>query len=215
MGRQPSLAEELRLWSHGYRFIAGVDEAGRGAWAGPVVAAAVVLPALDVRPALATALDPVRDSKLLSPRQREHCYNLVTREALVFGVGVVSADAIDRNGIVACTRLAMWQAIAGLAWTPDYLLIDALALPDLPLPQQARPKSDRDMLSVAAASIIAKVTRDRCMVELEDACPGYGLSQHKGYGTAQHRQALARLGLSYLHRRTYWPMRGLLEDSHG
>ncbi|MFH1086493.1 MAG: ribonuclease HII [Chloroflexota bacterium] len=214
MDRQPSLDQEVRLWSLGFARIAGVDEAGRGARAGPVVAAAVILPPIERQPELATALAPVRDSKLLSPRQRERCYDLVAQAALAYGVGTVSADAIDRNGIVACTRLAMWQAIASLGCWPDYLLIDALSLPDLPLPQVARPKSDRYVLSVAAASIIAKVTRDRLMVRLEAACPGYGLGQHKGYGTAQHRQALARLGPSHLHRHSFWPVRALAEATN-
>ncbi len=200
----PTLAQERALWQQGYRCIAGIDEAGRGAWAGPVVAAAVILPA--EQPCLAAALAPVRDSKLLSPRQRARCYDLVLEHALAWGAGAVPAAEIDRIGIVPATRLAMRAALAGLCIAPTYLLIDALALDGVALPQRAIIKGDRCCLSIAAASIIAKVTRDRLMRELDAAMPGYALAQHKGYGTAKHRAALARLGSSPLHRHSYAPV---------
>ncbi len=200
----PTLEQERALWQQGYRCIAGIDEAGRGAWAGPVVAAAVILPAN--RPGLADALAPVRDSKLLSPRQRACCYDLVLEHALAWATGAVSAAEIDRIGIVPATRRAMRAALDGLVIPPEHLLIDALPLNEVPLPQRAIIKGDRICLSIAAASILAKVTRDRLMRELDAAQPGYALAQHKGYGTAMHRAALARLGSSPLHRHSYAPV---------
>jgi len=212
VGNQPNLYEERRLWSQGCRRVAGVDEAGRGAWAGPVVAASVILPpsASDGASAeLATLLDPVRDCKLLTGRSRERCYSLILEHALAYGVGFVSAAEIDRIGIVRATRMAMSQAIQALVPPPDYLLIDAVALPQIAIPQTARPKADVDILSVAAASVIAKVTRDRWMVALDKSLGGYGLAQHKGYGTEGHRTALAALGPSAEHRYSYAPIRRL------
>ncbi len=212
MGDQPSLDEESRLWFQGYTRVAGIDEAGRGAWAGPVVAASVVLPPPDAYRScadLACILDPVRDSKLLTPRSREHCYDLILEHALSYGVGFVSAKEIDRIGIVPATRQAMCQAVKALATQPDYLLIDALTLPQLPIPQLALPKADLNMLSVAAASIIAKVSRDRWMVALDGRLPGYGLAHHKGYGTPEHQAALQALGPSGQHRHSYAPIRVL------
>ena len=212
MSQQPNLEQEQRLWALGYRRIAGLDEAGRGAWAGPVVAAAVVLPSLERCPSLMDVLCPVRDSKLLSPLQRERCFDLVVQTALDYGVGSVAAPEIDLQGIVPSTRKAMECALLALSTPPDYLMIDALALPDVPIPQFYRPKGDRYCLSIAAASIIAKVTRDRQMVELDGTLPGYGLARHKGYGTPQHRGALASLGTTSFHRHSYAPIRALDEQ---
>jgi ribonuclease HII len=209
VNQQPSLALEQRLWSLGYARIAGVDEAGRGAWAGPVVAAAVILPSLRSNPALMDALAPVRDSKLLTPRQRDLCFDLIRRTALCYAVGSTSPDQIDAIGIVPATRRAMQQAIRALALAPDHLLIDALALPALPVPQIYRPKGDRDCLSIAAASVVAKVSRDREMVGLDHVLPGYGLARHKGYGTPQHIQALHALGPTPLHRHSFAPIKAL------
>jgi ribonuclease HII len=209
VSHQPSLAFEQRLWSLGYARIAGVDEAGRGAWAGPVVAAAVILPSLESNPALVEALASVRDSKLLSARQRDICFELIQRTALCYAVGSTPPDQIDAIGIVAATRRAMQQAICSLALFPDHLLIDALALPALSLPQIHQPKGDRDCLSIAAASIVAKVSRDREMVGLDRALPGYGLSQHKGYGTPQHIRALQVLGPTPFHRHSFAPIKAL------
>ena len=207
MSQQPNLAEEQRLWAQGYSQIAGLDEAGRGAWAGPVVAAAVVLgPDTDALRYLA----PVKDSKLLTARRRELCYGLVVQHALAYGVGGVSSDMIDRIGIVPATRLAMRAAIASLGLVPDYLLIDALSL-DLDVPQKAIIKGDRYCLSIAAASVIAKVTRDRRMVVLDAVSPGYGLARHKGYGTQLHRRSLQHLGPAGFHRYSFAPIRALGE----
>jgi ribonuclease HII len=203
----PTLAYECSIWSQGYRLVAGIDEAGRGAWAGPVVAAAVVFePAVCER---AGYLALVRDSKLLSPRQRDHCYDLVLDEAAFWGIGVVSSRQIDAVGILNATRQAMALAIASLSCPADYLLIDAVRLSALGTPQLAIIKGDRLCLSIAAASILAKVTRDRSMRDLDRVVPGYGFAAHKGYGTARHQAALADLGPSAVHRYTYAPIAAL------
>lgn len=200
----PDLTEEVTLLACGYRRIAGVDEAGRGAWAGPVYAAAVVLPL--ERPDLARLLADVRDSKQLSPPQREAAYARIREIALAVGVGWAEVAEIDAMGTLPATRLAMARAIGQMAVAVDALLLDYLRLPDIPLPQRALPKADARCLSVAAASIIAKVERDRRMVEMDREYPGYGFACHKGYGTSQHRQALQRLGPSPIHRRTWRPV---------
>lgn len=200
----PTLAYEQRLWAAGYHCVAGLDEAGRGAWAGPVVAAAVILPAGD--PGLLQHLEGVRDSKMLSPKRREALLEVVRRHALALAVGVVAPASIDDLGIVPATRRAMAQALDALSPPPDHLLVDHLTLPDVPLPQHSLPKGDALVLSIAAASIVAKVTRDRLMVELEARFPGYGFARHKGYGTARHRAALAALGPSEIHRLSFAPL---------
>ena len=200
----PSLTHELELVAAGYARVAGIDEAGRGAWAGPVCAAAVILPL--EQPDLLTLLDGVRDSKQLSPRRREALLPLVRRVALSSGVGWASPTEVDAMGIVAATRLAMRRAVSGLEVRPDALLLDYVSLPQLDLPQRSLPKADVHCLSVAAASIIAKVERDRLMIALDEDWPGYGFARHKGYGTRQHRQALARLGATPIHRLSWSPM---------
>jgi ribonuclease HII len=203
--RVPNLAEERALLAAGYSCVAGLDEAGRGAWAGPVCAAAVVLP-LDHRD-LAAVLEGVRDSKLLTPRQREALLPVVRDVAVAVGVGWGETGEVDIWGVVPATRLAMERAVAELGGQVDALLLDYVRLPGLSLPQQSLPKADAHCLSVAAASIVAKVERDRLMVALSKAYPGYGFDQHKGYGTPQHRDALARLGPSPVHRVSWRPMR--------
>lgn len=204
----PNLHEELALRAAGYTRVAGLDEAGRGAWAGPVYAAAVVLP-LD-RADLLDVLAGVRDSKQLSPAQREALLPAIQETAQAVGVGWASPTEVDELGIAAATRQAMRRAVAGLNGQVDALLIDYVRLPDLRLPQRAFPKADVRCLSVAAASIVAKVTRDRLMASLEQDFPGYGLAQHKGYGTRQHREALARLGSLPIHRQSWRPIREIL-----
>jgi ribonuclease HII len=201
---RPGLEQERALQSQGYRLIAGVDEAGRGAWAGPVYAAAVILP-LD-RADLSDTLNGVADSKQLSPNRRESLLESISGVALGVGVGWSTATEIDEMRIVAATRLAIRRAIDALPISPDALLLDFLSLPELTLPQRALPKADQRCLSVAAASIVAKVSRDRWMVELDKRHPGYAFSRHKGYGTAAHRSALARLGPSPIHRMSWAPL---------
>ncbi|MEI2690454.1 MAG: ribonuclease HII [Anaerolineae bacterium] len=201
--QQPTLAAELALWQTGYRRVAGLDEAGRGAWAGPVVAAAVILPP---DPAVADRLAGVADSKQLSARQRARLFDQIVQQAAAWAVGMVPAAQIDAHGIVAATHCAMHAALAGLSLAPDYLLIDYLRLSELATPQHSLPKGDSRVLSIAAASIVAKVSRDRWMAGLEMQHPGYGFQQHKGYGTAAHRAALRQLGPCAQHRMTFQPL---------
>ncbi len=203
----PTLDHEIQAWTAGYRCVAGLDEAGRGAWAGPVVAAAVVLPPGE--PDLLRRLAGVRDSKQLSAARRELCLDVILAQAVAVGVGAVPPAEIDALGIVPATRQAMHQALDALTSPADYLLIDHLALPECALPQVCLPKGDARVLSIAAASIVAKVTRDRMMVELDARIPGYGFARHKGYGTAQHRAALASLGPCRSHRFSFAPLKEL------
>jgi ribonuclease HII len=206
---RPDLREEMALYRQGYRLLAGLDEAGRGSWAGPVVAGAVVLPLGN--DGLEQALDGVRDSKALKPLERERLYDVIQTEALAVGVGMVPPDQIDELGIVPATKEAMALAIARLPYPPDFLLIDFLRLPQLDYLQKSIVHGDALSLSIAAASIIAKVSRDRFMIELDGQYPGYGFASHKGYGTPQHRVALDRLGPSPIHRFSYAPVRAAMQ----
>lgn len=202
---KPTLREENELRASGYDRVAGIDEAGRGAWAGPICAAAVVLP-LSL-PGLANLLADVRDSKLLSPARREALLPVVRGVAMAVGLGWASPSAVDELGIVAATRQAMADAVAGLSGCVNALLIDYIRLPDIDLPQRALPKADSLCLSVASASIVAKVERDRLMTAMDRGFPGYGFARHKGYGTPQHREALAQNGPTSLHRMSWRPLR--------
>lgn len=205
----PDLSYELAVCQErGLRYAAGVDEAGRGALAGPVVAAAVIFP-LD-QPDLLARLSGVRDSKQLTPSQREQLYPLIVQYALAYGVGSRTAAEIDQLGIVQANQQAMWAAVNQLRPAAEYLLIDGpYPLPDCPLPQRAIVKGDGLSLSIAAASILAKVTRDRLMVAWAADYPQYGFERHKGYGTAAHLAALAQRGPCPLHRRTFAGIGGL------
>ena len=203
----PDLSEEYVLRAAGHTRVAGLDEAGRGAWAGPVYAAAVVLP-LD-RPDLSKLLNGVRDSKQLSPARRETLFPLVLEVADAVGVGWATPAEVDELGILSATRQAMTRAVSQLDVQVDALLVDHVRLPGVNLPQRAIPKADVHCLSVAAASIVAKVERDQLMVRLDRNLPGYGFARHKGYGTRQHREALAKLGPSSIHRMSWRPLREL------
>jgi len=210
---QPTLAKEQGLWARSFTRVAGIDEAGRGAWAGPVVAAAVVLP--HDCPEIAGLLAPVRDSKLLTAPRREACYDLIAAYSLAYAVGSASSEEMDAIGIMPATRRAMRRAVDALALPPDYLLIDAVRLGEIPLPQEALPKADMLHLSVAAASIIAKVSRDRWMADLAGRADGYGFERHKGYGTAGHQEALRRLGPACHHRRSFAPIHAMVCGGDG
>ena len=201
----PDLSEEFALRAAGHEVVAGLDEAGRGAWAGPVCAGAVVLP-LDCEE-LPELLDGVRDSKLQSAGQREALLPVIREVALAVGVGSGKPAEVDLWGVVPATRLAMERALVGLGSGVGAIVVDYLDLPGLDLPQRSLPKADARCLSVAAASIVAKVTRDRLMVALDEEYPVYGFAEHKGYGTQQHREALGRLGPSGIHRVSWRPMR--------
>jgi len=200
-GRQrPCLSYERILAALGYARVAGVDEAGRGPLAGPVVAAAVVLP-------LSGDLEGVDDSKRLSPAQREDLYHRILAEALDVGVGMANREEIDRLNILGATRMAMARAVARLKHRPDFLLVDGHLLPHLPIPGRAVPRGDRICTSIAAASIVAKVTRDRLMADYHRQYPHYGFLRHKGYPTREHLEQLRRHGPSPIHRRSF---RGVL-----
>ncbi len=208
----PSLRFERTYWVRKLNYVAGIDEVGRGAWAGPVVAGAVILPCERRNWRL---LANVRDSKLLSPRQREALCEPIRSIALATGIGMATREEIDQLGIVPATRLAMQRAVAALAISPDALLIDALKLPALALPQTGIIRGDQLCLSIACASIIAKVTRDQMMIELDAELPGYAFAAHKGYGTAKHRAALEKLGASREHRTSFAPIRNLSIKDEG
>jgi ribonuclease HII len=198
--QSPPLRFEKHLWKDGFTRIAGIDEAGRGALAGPVCAAAVILPE-EAR--LTRILKGVRDSKQMTPEQREHWAPRIQTTAITWGVGFASAAEIDDLGIVPATKLAARRAIDSLKIHPEALLTDALLFSDLDLPQTALIKGDQRSLSVAAASVLAKTARDALMRESETHYPGYGFARHKGYGTQAHRAAVQRLGLCPIHRRSF------------
>ncbi len=202
----PSFNEEKILESQGYRYIAGVDEVGRGALAGPVVAAAVILPSRDDIP----WMSKVKDSKLLTPHRREILFHYIHEAAVAIGIGMADREVIDSRGIVPATRLAMKSAIEQLRPSADTLLIDYLRLPEVRLPQKGITGGDNLCYSIACASIIAKVSRDRLMVAMDRAYSGYGLAKHKGYCTREHVICLQRLGPSPIHRRTFRPVKFLI-----
>lgn len=190
------LAFERDAYKRGYQRIAGIDEAGRGPLAGPVIAAAVILP-----PGL--FIKEVNDSKKLSPDKRERLYDVIMEQAHSVGVGVGSPALIDRINILQATRHAMLEAVSLLSSPPDFILIDGISTIGTPIPQKTIKKGDSLSLSIAAASIIAKVTRDRLMRELDALHPGYGFAGHKGYGSSLHMEAIRRLGPSPVHRLTF------------
>jgi ribonuclease HII len=196
----PDFHFESELWAKGIKYVAGIDEAGRGALAGPVSAAAMVLPA-EIE--LQELLEGVRDSKEMTPEQREFWSWRLKKFALSWGVGFASHQEIDTLGIVPATRLAVQRAVNELAPAPQHLLIDYLELPECPLPQTALVKGDSRSLSIAAASILAKTSRDALMRQMDICYPDYGFATHKGYATATHRRALLRLGPTPIHRRSF------------
>lgn len=199
------MKEERKLWLEGLPYIAGIDEAGRGALAGPVVAAALILP----RNFKAPWLKVVKDSKQLTPPKREHFFGILQQAAIAIGVGIVSHQVIDDINILKATWLAMRQAVANLPLSPNHLLVDGTSIPNMTIPQTRMIDGDETSISIACASIIAKVTRDRMMVDLDKTHPGYGLAAHKGYGTEEHLASLSRLGASSIHRLTFAPVRDL------
>jgi ribonuclease HII len=187
---------ECRAQAQGARVVAGIDEAGRGPLAGPVVAAAVVLP-------LGCDLPGVDDSKKLSENRREELFTMIQTHALAIGIGMSDAATVDRINILQATLAAMRQAVEQLPLPADYLLIDGISKVPMALPQQTLTKGESRSFSIAAASIIAKVTRDRLLLEIDRQYPGYGLAVHKGYGTKAHLAAIAAQGPSPIHRLTF------------
>jgi len=206
-GQRPTLAEENELARQDYRFVAGIDEVGRGPLAGPTVAAAVILP-----PAFeAPWLHLVRDSKQLTAKRRESLFPHIEEASVAIGIGYAGPDVIDRVGIAPAVRLAMCSAVGNLSQPPDFLLIDFMALRELAIPQKNITRGDSLSVSIACASIIAKVTRDRLMTHLDELYPHYGFARHKGYGTAEHLECLRRFGPCPAHRRSFAPVRRIVE----
>jgi ribonuclease HII len=205
----PDLSLEIQLWQNQIRNVAGIDEAGRGALAGPVATAALILPS---DPAILEKLDGVRDSKQLTPGQREYWAVRIKSEALAWGVGFASNLEIDRLGIGNATRLAGLRALDSIQARVEYLLLDYLFIPESPLPQTSLIKGDSRSLSIAGASVLAKTARDALMCDLDKRNPGYGFALHKGYCTRAHLEAIHMLGASPFHRLSFAPFR-LIEES--
>jgi ribonuclease HII len=199
MSKRPDLRYERRLWKEGIEAVAGVDEAGVGPMAGPVVAAAVVF-------SPETFIKGVHDSKQLTPEQREELFGPIRERAIAIGVGTASVLEIDRLNIYWATMRASKRALAALGLSPRHVLVDGRLIPGLKLPQTKIIGGDRKSFVIAAASIIAKVTRDRMMVAYDEQYPGYGFAQHKGYCTNDHMEVLRQLGPSPIHRRSFWPV---------
>lgn len=197
----PDLTHEKHLWGY-YTYVAGLDEAGRGALAGPVAVGAVILPKNKAR--LSRTLAGVRDSKQMTPLERETLAPRIQKTALAWSVGFASSEEIDSQGIVPATRLAAMRALENLSIWPEYLLTDfRLELPHLDIPQTSLVHGDAQCLSIAAASVLAKTARDSYMGQLDSQHPNYGLGKHKGYGTQAHRLAMKRWGYSSVHRKSF------------
>ena len=198
------LAYEKELYTQGIQLIAGVDEVGRGPLAGPVVAAAVILPK-------ACKIPVLNDSKKIPKSKHKEIYEAVLQNAIAIGIGVKDNHVIDQVNIYEATKLAMMEAIGQLEPQPQHLLIDAMRL-DLPISQTSIIKGDANSLSIAAASIVAKVTRDQMMEEFDCEYPGYDFTQNAGYGTANHLAGLHKLGVTPIHRRSFEPVKSMCED---
>lgn len=187
---------EDELYKKGYNFVCGVDEAGRGPLCGPVVAAAVILPKDE-------CIEGVNDSKKISEKKREKLYDEIFLKAIAVGIGISDVNVIEEVNILNATKLAMKQAIENLDVTPDYVLIDGNQMVDIKIPASTVVSGDAKSESIAAASIIAKVTRDRMLIEWDKEYPEYGFAKHKGYGTKMHTEAIAKYGLTPLHRPSF------------
>ena len=198
------LAYEKELYAQGIDLIAGVDEVGRGPLAGPVVAAAVILPK-------ACKILGLNDSKKIPKSKHKEIYEAVLQNAIAIGIGIKDNQVIDQVNIYEATKLAMMEAIGQLEPQPQHLLIDAMKL-DLPIPHTSIIKGDANSLSIAAASIVAKVTRDQMMEEFDCEYPGYDFTQNAGYGTANHLAGLHKLGVTPIHRRSFEPVKSMCED---
>lgn len=207
---KPDLTMEIPLWEKGLTLVAGVDEAGRGALAGPVAAAAVILPA---ETTIGEGLWGVKDSKEMSPNSRKVWARKLKAVCLAYGVGYASHIEIDRIGIAPATLLAMERALKKLKFTPEHILVDYLVLPGILIPQTSITKGDRVSMSIASASIIAKTSRDSLMRRHSKKYPAYGFEKNKGYGTLYHRKALAELGSSPIHRQSF-KVKGIVCDNN-
>lgn len=197
------LKYEKELYKNGITLIAGVDEAGRGPLAGPVVAGAVILPKN-------YSLEGLNDSKQLSEKKREEYFEILQKEALSIGVGIVSASEIDEINILEASRKAMYIALNNLDITPEYILSDAMSLNDIDIPSRPIIHGDALSLSIAAASVIAKVTRDHIMYELDKEHPEYNFKKHKGYPTKEHLELITKYGITSDYRKSYKPVRDVI-----
>ena len=197
------LQYEKELYQAGYQTIAGIDEVGRGPLAGPVVAAAVILPP-------GCKIKGLNDSKKIPKKKHQDIYQAVMDKALAVGVGLIDNEIIDQVNIYEATKLAMKDALSKLSLKPDYLLIDAMKL-DIDIPQESIIKGDANSLSIAAASIVAKVTRDKLMADYDKEFPGYDFAKNAGYGTKSHLQGLERNGVTPIHRKTFEPVKSMCE----
>jgi ribonuclease HII len=209
LNNYPTLDIERALWANEALWIAGIDEAGRGALAGPVIAAAVVLPQITN---LKQELNGVRDSKRMSPVQRDLWSRKIREKAVTHGIGLASSREIDQLGILPATKLAAFRAINKLAVVPDHLMLDHFQLPDLAISQTSIAKGDVISLSIAAASVLAKTARDAILCDLNSRYPGYRFNKHKGYGTRIHVNALKTLGPSPIHRMTFAPIKDMCKS---
>ena len=197
------LRYEKDLYKAGYQAIAGIDEVGRGPLAGPVVAAAVILP-------LGCKIKSLNDSKKIPKKKHMAIYQAIMDQALAIGIGIMDNTVIDQVNIYEATKLAMKEALSKLSLKPDYLLIDAMKL-DVDIPQESIIKGDANSLSIAAASVVAKVTRDKLMADYDKEFPGYDFAQNAGYGTKSHLQGLERNGVTPIHRKTFEPVKSMCE----
>ena len=207
----PNIKEEQILREIGYSYVAGIDEAGRGAWAGPVVAAAVILRPLNEIDSFGVFKD-LKDSKLLSKKKRDKLFDIVSKKSFKIGVGIIDREIIDREGILVATKRAVLKGIEIVQEKLDFALIDAINFESFPVGYKAIIKGDKKVLSIAAASVIAKVTRDRILENFGKKYPGYGFENHKGYGTKEHQQAIDELGVCELHRKSYAPIQRILRQ---
>lgn len=204
------LAHECELWQKGLKLVAGVDEAGRGPLAGPVFAAAVILPCDWSETGVDSRLQGLNDSKQLTEAQREEYYAILTSHPNIrYAIASAEADVIDRINILQATHRAMNQALAQLQPPPEHVLVDGRPVKSMPFPHTALVKGDARSYSIAGASVLAKVTRDRLMCEFDRLYPGYGFAEHKGYGTPQHLAAIQSLGPCPIHRRSFAPLRAV------
>ncbi len=203
--KYPNLKEEKKLWKKGFKYIIGLDEAGRGPLAGPVVVAGVL-----INPKIKKLVKGINDSKKLSKKQREKLYKiLVTCKDIKWSVAIVSEKIIDKINILEATKLAMRKVVKKL--NPDFLILDGNFLLDISLPQKSVVKGDSKVLSVAAASIIAKVTRDRLMKKYHKKYPSYGFDSHKGYGSEFHMKMIKKYGPCPIHRKSFFPISELIK----
>lgn len=194
---------EKKIIKRGYRTIAGVDEVGRGALFGPVVAAAVILPFPEIREGLRGGLEEIKDSKLLSPSKRKRIAKIILNHAACIGLGLATNQEIDQINIYWASLLAMKRAVENMLLSPDFLLVDGFSLNGVHYPQLGLPKGDKKSVTIAAASIVAKVLRDEMMIRLDRVYQGYSLSKNKGYGTKEHYKALEKMGPTVFHRMSF------------